>query len=119
MVSFAARWTARYADGCSTGETASAWLARVSFEELRAALKAYGESARPENCCGLLNQRKGPTSTHQLADIVASVLPRAPERHPATKTFQAIRIVINQELELEAGLAAAVSRSATRSASGH
>ena len=103
----------------STGETASAWLARVSFEELRAALKAYGEERSAGKIAARIveSRDKGPiTSTHQLADIVASVLPRGRQkRHPATKTFQAIRIVINQELrELEAGLAAAVSVLAPR-----
>ena len=102
----------------TTGETASAWLARVSFEELRAALKTYGERAAGKIAARIVESRdKHPiTTTQQLADIVQSVLPRrGQKRHPATKTFQAIRIVINEELrELEAGLAAAVSILAPR-----
>ena len=103
----------------TTGETASAWLARVSFDELRAALKTYGEErAAGKIAARIVESRdKHPiTTTQQLADIVESVLPRrGQKRHPATKTFQAIRIVINEELrELEAGLAAAVSILAPR-----
>ena len=103
----------------STGETASAWLASVGFEELRTALKTYGEERSAGKIAARIveSRNKEPiTSTHQLADIVASVLPRGRQkRHPATKTFQAIRIVINEELrELEAGLAAAVSVLAPR-----
>ena len=103
----------------TTGETASAWLARVSFEELRAALKTYGEErAAGKIAARIVESRdKHPiTTTQQLADIVESVLPRGGQkRHPATKTFQAIRIVINEELrELEAGLTAAVSILAPR-----
>ena len=103
----------------TTGETASAWLARVSFNELKAALKTYGEErAAGKIAARIVESRdKHPiTTTQQLADIVQSVLPRrGQKRHPATKTFQAIRIVINEELrELEAGLAAAVSILAPR-----
>ena len=103
----------------TTGETASAWLARVSFEELRAALKTYGEERSAGKIAARIveSRDKNPiTSTHQLAEIVASVLPGGRQkRHPATKTFQAIRIVINEELrELEAGLAAAVAVLAPR-----
>ena len=41
----------------TTGETASAWLARVSFEELRAALKTYGEGARLERLRRIVESR--------------------------------------------------------------
>ena len=49
------------------------------------------------------------TRTLQLAELIASVMPRGKDGiHPATRSFQAIRIHINRELEdLEAGLAAA------------
>ena len=94
------------------------WLGSA-LEELRAALKTYGEErAAGKIAARIVESRdKHPiTTTQQLADIVASVLPRGGQkRHPATKTFQAIRIVINEELrELEAGLAAAVSILAPR-----
>jgi len=60
------------------------------------------------------------TTTRELADLVAAHAGRRPDRqagsriHPATRTFQAIRIAINDELgALEHGLAAALARLAT------
>jgi 16S rRNA (cytosine1402-N4)-methyltransferase len=52
------------------------------------------------------------SSTGQLADLIASVMPRGDSKtHPATRSFQAIRIHINRELaDLEAGLDAALAR---------
>jgi 16S rRNA (cytosine1402-N4)-methyltransferase len=48
------------------------------------------------------------TTTVQLADIVSAVVPRRGKTHPATKTFQALRLAVNDELgEVERGLAAA------------
>ena len=49
-------------------------------------------------------------TTYQLAEIVASVVHRSGKIHPATKVFQALRIVVNDELgEVERGLAAALA----------
>ncbi|MGO4782115.1 16S rRNA (cytosine(1402)-N(4))-methyltransferase, partial [Lysobacter sp. 2RAB21] len=52
------------------------------------------------------------TRTAQLADLIASVMPRGDQKiHPATRSFQAIRIFINRELaDLELGLDAALAR---------
>ena len=96
------------------GETAAAWLARVSFAELREALKTFGEERKAGRIAARIiavRDERAITRTHQLADIVASVVPRGgAKKHPATRTFQAIRIVVNQELsELEAGLSQAAS----------
>lgn len=50
-------------------------------------------------------------TTYQLAEIVASVVPRQGKIHPATRIFQALRIVVNDELgEVERGLAAALAK---------
>ncbi len=50
-------------------------------------------------------------TTYQLAEIVASVVHRSGKIHPATKTFQALRIVVNDELgEVERGLLAAIGK---------
>lgn len=50
-------------------------------------------------------------TTYQLAEIVASVVPRQGKIHPATRTFQALRIVVNDELgEVERGLTAALAK---------
>lgn len=48
------------------------------------------------------------TTTTQLADIISAVVPRRGKTHPATKTFQALRLAVNDELgEVERGLVAA------------
>ena len=50
-------------------------------------------------------------TTYQLAEIVASVVPRTGKIHPATRIFQALRIVVNDELgEVERGLTAALAK---------
>ena len=92
-----------------SGVSASEWLEQVSERELRQVLQRYGE----ENQAGRIaravvsSRDKQPIRrTTELADIVASVVPAHTRKtHPATKTFQAIRIFINRELQqLEAAL---------------
>lgn len=85
--------------------TASDLVNELSGDELTKILKEYGEEkwARRIVSAILKERRNGPvTTTRQLADIVCSAVPRAyrPGRiHPATKTFQALRIAVNGELE--------------------
>ena len=97
----------------SQGVSAAEWLATVEQKELRRVLRVFGE----ENLAGRIARalvdarRTRPiTTTAQLAEIVTSVVPRrGQKRHPATKTFQAIRMVINQELQqLERALEASI-----------
>jgi len=92
------------------GETAGEWLARVSEEELTRVLREYGEERFARRIARAIVRARatGPvTSTRRLAEIVAAVSPsREPRKHPATRTFQAIRIRVNRELdELSACLA--------------
>ena len=85
------------------GETAAQWLARVDEEELKGVIKDYGE----ERFAGaiakaIITARIGApiATTAQLARIVgAAVRTREPGQDPATRTFQALRIYLNQELE--------------------
>jgi 16S rRNA (cytosine1402-N4)-methyltransferase len=96
-----------------TGITASAWLNSVEEKELTRVLRAFGEEAAATRIArAIVASRKHVpiTRTCQLADIVASVVSaRHRNQHPATKTFQAIRIAINNELDqLEAALAQSV-----------
>ena len=85
--------------------TASDLVNELSGDELTKILKEYGEEkwARRIVSAILKERRNGPvTTTRQLADIVCSAVPRdyRPGRiHPATKTFQALRIAVNGELE--------------------
>ncbi len=93
------------------GRSASDWLAGVSETELRRTLKTLGEeplAARIARAIVSARERQPITRTGQLAAIVEAATParlRGTRRHPATRTFQAIRIVINDELgQLEAAL---------------
>jgi 16S rRNA (cytosine1402-N4)-methyltransferase len=87
------------------GVSAAKWLAEVSEPELRQTLKRYGEEGMASRISrAIVNARKNTpiTRTNELASIVAAAVPakmRVQRKHPATKTFQAIRIVINAELE--------------------
>jgi 16S rRNA (cytosine1402-N4)-methyltransferase len=85
------------------GQPAAAWIARASEAELRGVIKNYGE----ERFAGAIAKaivaaRSGPgiRTTGELARVVAAaVRTRESGRDPATRTFQALRIHINQELE--------------------
>jgi 16S rRNA (cytosine1402-N4)-methyltransferase len=92
-----------------TGTSAAEWLQTVDEKSLKHVLKFYGEEKHAARIArDIVHARKEMPirRTGQLADIVAqSANPRAKKRHPATRTFQAIRIFINQELEqLQAAL---------------
>ncbi len=89
------------------GITAQEWLAEVSEEALALAIREYGEEKFAKRIARaiVIGREVAPiTRTKQLADIVAAAVPKLPfskkgqQKHPATRTFQAIRIVVNQEL---------------------
>ena len=92
-----------------SGVSAGEWLAGVDEKELTRVLKQFGEernALRIARAVVAARESAPLTTTGQLADIVAAAAPaRGQRKHPATKTFQAIRIYINRELEqLEAVL---------------
>lgn len=74
----------------------------------------YGEerlSRRIARAIVLARSKRKITTSKELSDSILSAVPRRGRRHPATKTFQALRIVVNDELNaLKDGLAASVSR---------
>jgi 16S rRNA (cytosine1402-N4)-methyltransferase len=88
----------------SQGESASQWLARAQAEEIADVLWRLGEerdSRRIARAIVRAREQDAITGTAQLAEIVRRNVRRPPRgRHPATKTFQAIRIYVNQELDL-------------------
>lgn len=97
-----------------TGEGAAQWLARASEQEIAEVLWRYGEERQSRRIARVIVARREATPlqrTAQLAELIASVLPRGGAKiHPATRSFQAIRIHVNRELvDLEAGLDAAVA----------
>ncbi len=100
------------------GESAADWLARATLQELTEVIRDYGEERFAFQIAKALvarraeSDRLGPLdSTGELAQIVANVVKtREKGKDPATRTFQAIRIHVNQELaELQVVLEAALS----------
>jgi len=94
------------------GPTAAEWLADVPQQELADVLFRYGEEPRSRQIAAAIVRARATTpirTTRELADLVAAHAGRQPGRariHPATRTFQAIRIALNDELgALERGLA--------------
>ena len=91
--------------------SAADWLAEVAEVELRKILKTYGEETFATRIARAVVTTRASTPitrTAELARIVHDAVPakyRSQKKHPATKTFQAIRIAINDELgQLEAVL---------------
>ena len=88
------------------GRTAADWLATAEENEIAAVIKDYGEERFAKQIARTIvaaRQERPINTTRELAQIVATcVRTREPGQDPATRTFQAIRIFINQELkELE------------------
>ena len=95
------------------GQSAAQWLARAGERDIVAVLRTLGEerfSGRIARAIVAARAVEPIARTGQLAAIVAAAVPtREPGKHPATRTFQAIRIHINGELDaLEAALPQAV-----------
>jgi 16S rRNA (cytosine1402-N4)-methyltransferase len=83
--------------------TAAEIVNTYSAEDIASILKRYGEEPKAHSIAkNIVHARKnGPiTSTSQLADIVARSWPGHSRVHPATRSFQALRIAVNDELRL-------------------
>src|SRR5690606_31404183 len=82
------------------GESAAQWLARADEREIADVLWNYGEERMSRRIARAIVARRGErplTRTAELADLIASVVGRGKhDIHPATRSFQAIRIHINQ-----------------------
>ncbi|MBT8115341.1 MAG: 16S rRNA (cytosine(1402)-N(4))-methyltransferase RsmH [Arenicella sp.] len=87
----------------SRGESAAQWLARVDEPDLVKVLFELGEekfARRIAKAIVLTREQSKIDSTLQLASIIEQSIPRKDKhKHPATRTFQAIRIYVNQELD--------------------
>jgi len=87
----------------SRGITAAQWLATASENQIGEVIKTYGEERFARQIARAVvaaRSRGALDTTRQLAQIVEdAVRTREPGQHPATRTFQAVRIFINQELE--------------------
>ena len=93
------------------GETAAEWLDRADEKEIREVIFRYGEERFAKQIAAAIVAARPVGTTRQLAEIVGrAVRTREPGQHPATRTFQALRIHVNQELEeLEVTLPQAAS----------
>ncbi|HEX4647220.1 MAG TPA: 16S rRNA (cytosine(1402)-N(4))-methyltransferase RsmH [Steroidobacteraceae bacterium] len=97
------------------GEPVSAWIARAGVDEIRQVIATYGQERFARRVAqAIVSARRAHAldSTRELAALVAAaVRTREPGKHPATRTFQALRMLINDELgQLEHGLAGALER---------
>jgi len=88
----------------SSGETAADFLGRTTEQQLAEVIKNYGEERFAKSIARAIiaerNDGRAITTTGQLAQVVAGAVTRfEPGQNPATRTFQALRIFVNQELE--------------------
>jgi len=85
------------------GPTAAEWLADASVDEMREVIAEYGEERFAFQIAKTIAARRATRPLHttlELAELVASaVRTREKGQHPATRTFQALRIYLNRELE--------------------
>ncbi len=93
----------------NSGQTAADLCNSLSESELAEILRAFGEEDRARAIARAIIAARPIATARQLADLLERVSPRRGQKiHPATRTFQALRIAVNDELgELERGLEAA------------
>lgn len=93
----------------SQGETAADLINNLEEAALADILWRYGEEKSSRKIARMIVAERPFTSTTQLADRIAQMVRRRSRIHPATQTFQALRIVVNRELEtVEIGVQAAL-----------
>ena len=84
----------------SQGQTAAEWLVNIEEEALANIIYQYGEERYSRRIARAIKQAGYIATTGQLAELVKTAHPKwEKHKHPATRTFQAIRIAINKELE--------------------
>lgn len=98
----------------ASSPSAAEWLNAAEEHEIATVLRRYGEetnAGRIARAIGAQRAQQPLRTTRELAEVIVRACGRPrPGKHPATQTFQAIRVFINRELEeLEAGLEQAVA----------
>lgn len=87
----------------NNGETAAEWINRAEEGEIANVLKEYGEERFSRRIARAIVEARLTlpfATTRQLAEVVSSAIPKHEKhKHPATRSFQAIRIKVNHELE--------------------
>jgi 16S rRNA (cytosine1402-N4)-methyltransferase len=98
----------------TSGISAADWLAKADVEDITFVLREYGEEKsawRIANAIVDSRSEQPLTRTAQLASLISTVVPKShkEKKHPATRSFQGIRIYINSELDqIKTALDAAV-----------
>jgi 16S rRNA (cytosine1402-N4)-methyltransferase len=97
-------------DTTGVGATAAELVNKLPEEELGDLLVRYGEERRARRIASAIVRARPLISTTELADVVVAAVGGRRERiHPATRTFQALRIAVNEELDaLELALPQAI-----------
>jgi 16S rRNA (cytosine1402-N4)-methyltransferase len=87
----------------SSGISAARWLETAAESDIRHVLKTFGEERFSRRIARAIVETRHETplrTTRQLAELVAAAVPvREKNKHPATRSFQAIRIFVNNELD--------------------
>jgi 16S rRNA (cytosine1402-N4)-methyltransferase len=99
----------------SSGESAAAFLARADESEITDILWRFGEERMGRRIARAIVQARAEapiTRTLELAELITRTIGRRePGKHPATRSFQALRIAVNDELDaLDRGLHSALAR---------
>lgn len=84
------------------GESAAQWLEKADATEIADVIYQYGEEKKSRAIARAIKQyqvQKPITTTQQLSEIIRPIVKSKKNKNPATRTFQAIRIHINQELD--------------------
>ena len=98
----------------TTGTSAAEWINQAARSEITGVLRNFGEERYAGRIARAIVARRAEqaiTSTRQLAELIKAVVPTVErDKHPATRSFQAIRIHINNELqELQTALSQALA----------
>lgn len=87
----------------SQGQSAAQWIAEVKHPDLARVLREFGDERHASRIATAILEARDHaplTRTLELAEVIKKAHPKwEPGRHPATQSFQAIRIFVNQELE--------------------
>jgi len=86
----------------TSGISAAQWLENADAVEIANVIYEFGEERKSRHIASAIKrvqQDQAITTTLQLANIIAGVVRTKKNKHPATRSFQAIRIFINQELK--------------------
>ncbi len=83
-----------------SGESAADWINRATEREIAGVLKRLGEEPQGRRIAAAICRQRPLNTTAELAELIVATKPDKPSRrHPATRSFQAIRMHINGELD--------------------